>query len=405
MPRARVWRRCRPLSLPPSSCWSRRLREPACLETSLGGFGDLWCLPATGELCLRRATTWLILEQAWCRDCQTCQRGKVTKQPAAPLQPIPIPSRRFSHIHLDFVGPLPASREGHTHILTIIDRTTSWLEAIPLQSTSARACVDALVEGWIARFGVPAHITNDRGVQFTSEVWSLLCDTLGVTYSMTTSYHPQSNGMIERSHRQIKDSLWSKVAGQDWQQHLPWVLLGLRVAPKEDSGLSSAELVYGSTLTLPGDFLATPESPTSEFLQRVQQLQPLRTRLQDRPPQPAKLAGNLAEASHVYVRRGGAGPPLSPLYSGPYEVINRGPKTFTVLLNWWQAGDHLCGQAQASPGDWQVLLGLASDQRQTSGAVSTSLKRTLAGVVWRLPNSVLCTYILLRSISMARVFM
>jgi hypothetical protein len=125
---------------------------------------------------------------AWCRDCQACQRGKVTKQPAAPLQPIPIPGRRFSHIHLDLVGPLPASREGHTHILTIIDRTMRWLEAIPLQSTSARACVDALVEGWIARFGVPAHITTDRGVQFTSEVWSLLCDTLGVTHSMTTSY-------------------------------------------------------------------------------------------------------------------------------------------------------------------------------------------------------------------------
>ncbi len=34
----------------------------------------------------------------------------------------------------------------------------------------------------------------------------------------------------------------------------------------------------------------------------------------------------------MYVRRGGAGPPLSPLYSGPYEVITRGPKTFTVLL-------------------------------------------------------------------------
>jgi hypothetical protein len=230
------------------------------------------------------------------------------------------------------VGPLPASKEGHTHILTIIDRTTRWLEAIPLQSTSARACADALVEGWIARFGVPAHITTDRGVQFTSEVWSLLCDTLGVTHSMTTSYHPQSNGMIERSHRQIKDSLRSRVAGQDWQQHLPWVLLGLRVAPKEDSGLSSAELVYGSTLTLPGDFPATPESPTSDFIQRVQRLQPPRTRLQQRPPQPAKLTGSLAEASHVYVRRGGAGPPLSPLYSGPYEVITRGPKTFTVLL-------------------------------------------------------------------------
>jgi hypothetical protein len=50
--------------------------------------------------------------------------------------PIPIPSRRFSHIHIDLVGPLPSS-QGHTHILTVMDRTTRWAEAVPLPSTSA----------------------------------------------------------------------------------------------------------------------------------------------------------------------------------------------------------------------------------------------------------------------------
>ena len=43
---------------------------------------------------------------AWCRSCQQCQRAKVTKQPAAVIQPIPIPQRRFSHVHVDLVGPL-----------------------------------------------------------------------------------------------------------------------------------------------------------------------------------------------------------------------------------------------------------------------------------------------------------
>jgi hypothetical protein len=57
--------------------------------------------------------------------------------------------------------------------------------------------------------------------------------------------HPQSNGMTERAHRQLTDSLRSRLAGVHWPQHLPWVLLGLRAAPKEDSGTSSAELVHG----------------------------------------------------------------------------------------------------------------------------------------------------------------
>jgi hypothetical protein len=84
---------------------------------------------------------------AWCRDCLTCQRGKVTRQPPAPVQPIPVPSRRFSHIHVDLVGPLPVSSSGFRHVLTVIDRSTRWTEVIPLTSTDATSCANALVAG------------------------------------------------------------------------------------------------------------------------------------------------------------------------------------------------------------------------------------------------------------------
>jgi hypothetical protein len=65
------------------------------------------------------------------------------------------PSQRFSHLHLDLVGPLPASAGGHTHLLTAIDRSTLWAEAIPLSSTLAESCAAALIGGLVARFGVP----------------------------------------------------------------------------------------------------------------------------------------------------------------------------------------------------------------------------------------------------------
>ncbi len=69
---------------------------------------------------------------------------------------------------------------------------------------------------------------------------------------MTTAYHPQSNGMVERFHRQLKEALRSRECGINWAAHLPWVLMGLRAAPKDDSSISSAELVYGQELRLPG---------------------------------------------------------------------------------------------------------------------------------------------------------
>jgi hypothetical protein len=71
--------------------------------------------------------------------------------------------------------------------------------------------------------------------------------------------------MVEPVHRQLKDSLRACLAGNRWLEHLPWVLLGLRAAPKDESGVSSAELVYGVPLTLPGQLLSSSEPPSSRF--------------------------------------------------------------------------------------------------------------------------------------------
>jgi hypothetical protein len=86
---------------------------------------------------------------SWCRDCVACQRAKVTKQPRASLQPIPIPTRRFSHVHVDLVGPRPASEDGWLYIFTVIDRTTRWLEATPLKEMSAASALrHSSPRGW-----------------------------------------------------------------------------------------------------------------------------------------------------------------------------------------------------------------------------------------------------------------
>ena len=141
-----------------------------------------------------------------------------------------------THVHMDLVGPLPVSSDSFSYILTMIDRTTRWLEAVPLKEMTASMCSAAFMSSWVARFGVPATLTSDRGKQFSSATWQQLCSRLGIQHIMTTSYHPQANGMVERVHRQLKDALRAREAGADWPDHLPWVLLGLRAAPKETTG-------------------------------------------------------------------------------------------------------------------------------------------------------------------------
>ncbi|XP_059826505.1 uncharacterized protein LOC132394413 isoform X1 [Hypanus sabinus] len=85
-----------------------------------------------------------------------------------------------------------------------------------------------------------------------------MASLLGTQLHHTTAYHPQSNGLVERFHRHLKSALISRLRGANWADELPWVLLGIRTAPKDDLHASSAELVYGAPLVVPGEFLPAP---------------------------------------------------------------------------------------------------------------------------------------------------
>jgi hypothetical protein len=205
----------------------------------------------------------------------------------------------------------------------------------PLKDISTSSCLLAFTAGWISRFGVPDDITSDRGTQFTAGVWTDFCKRLGIKHHLTTAYHPQANGLVERFHRQLKEALRARAAGDKWMDSLPWVLLGLRSAPKEDSGLSSAELVYGAPLSLPGEFLGSPDMSVETLVDRARTGLPSFEPPATRPCHPEagkNLPAALASASHVYVLRGGSLPPLAPRYSGPFVVLERSAKTFRLAV-------------------------------------------------------------------------
>jgi hypothetical protein len=155
---------------------------------------------------------------------------------------------------------------------------------------------------------------------------------MGIKHVMSTAFHPQSNGLVERAHRRLKDALKSRLAGPQWTEHLPWVLLGLRAAPREDSGVSAAELVYGAPLTLPGQLLSTAEPPPQFFVEQLRSSVPC---VATRPFEAAEANQGtpaLFKATHVYVRSPAAAPALSPAYRGPYLVHRRSEKFFILRI-------------------------------------------------------------------------
>jgi hypothetical protein len=137
--------------------------------------------------------------------------------------------------------------------------------------------------------------------------------------------------MVERFHRQLKNALRARSNG-DWLAALPWVLLGLRAAPKDDSNRSSAEMVYGSPLVLPGELLESPEPAGHNFFEKLSaemcKFQPPITPVFNTKVHVPEV---LRKTAFVYVRRDGHVPSLSPLYEGPFLVLSKRARTYTIM--------------------------------------------------------------------------
>ena len=268
----------------------------------------------------------------WARSCVHCQRAKIGRHVVPPIREFVVPDRRFAHIHADIVM-MPESA-GYKYLLTMIDRFTRWPAAVPLKDITTETVINALAHGWISAHGIPQTITTDRGSQFTSEVWAQLLSTWGINHSTTTAYHPEANGMVERLHRRLKESLMALCGDErnEWYWKLPMTLLAIRTTLKPDINASPADLVYGEGLAVPGDLLPTCPNNEDNLQQErrralanlrleVSRLQPKQTSAHRQPL--VHIPEDLDNATHVFVRRGGVHHPLTLPYEGPYQVHSK----------------------------------------------------------------------------------
>ncbi|BHF67662.1 hypothetical protein SprV_0301069000 [Sparganum proliferum] len=269
----------------------------------------------------------------WTKQCLAYQKNKVHRHTFSPPSTFAVPDVRFNHVHLDLIGPLPPSH-GYTHILTAVDRFTRWPIAVPISDTSAENIGMVFLTHWISTFGVPATLTTDRGSQFQSSLFREFTRLLGCAYITTTAYHSASNGLVERLHRQLKPALMSQTESATCSVNLPLVLSGIRSSVKEDIQCTAAELVYGTPLRLPGEFVqpfTTNTNISSTFVQqlkqRMAQLRPTPTRQTSKQ---VFVHEDLKSAPFVFVRHDAVRKPLCPPYDGPYKVVQRKDKFYVL---------------------------------------------------------------------------
>ena len=159
-----------------------------------------------------------------------------------------------------------------------------------------------------------------------------------IVRNRTTSYHPQSNGMVERFHRQLKAAITAHESSNPWTTTLHAVLLGIRSAVKELLGRSAAEMIYGTTLRLPGEFSQKyiVDAPT-DLDNYSDELRVAMSRLHLCPPRDSPQNNifqykEIDTCSHVFLRRIAIAPPLTAPYDSQYKVIVRSGRVMKILI-------------------------------------------------------------------------
>ena len=270
----------------------------------------------------------------WCQQCNDCQRNKVTKHNKSAVTPIDIETSKFSHIHMDIVGPLPLS-DNFAYLLTMIDRFSNWTEAIPLKNIDTKTILDSFLSNWVSRYGVPEAIATDRGGQFTSQAFEEVLRKLGIKHVMTTAYNPKSNAKIERFHRTLKVALRAGPP-EHWRYRLPMALLSLRSLYTESIECAPCNIVFGTSLRLPADILTRNQH--AEEHQNVYVTELRKAMAQVLPPKatfaplPSQIDLKLLSCDYVYVRNN-AKKGLDSQYLGPFKVLERHEKCFKLQLD------------------------------------------------------------------------
>ena len=200
--------------------------------------------------------------EEWCRTCEVCQKRKnPPSKNIAPLMNIDTGQGPFENVALDILK-LPRTSRGNEFLLVIEDYFSKWVEAFPLTRTVAPSVAQCLLNGWIARFGCPYTILSDQGPEFTSHLFKCLSEMLGIRKVRTTTYHPRTDGMVERSNRTLIDILSKYAEGEpDWDLRIPIALFALRTSEHATTGFSPFQLVYGQEARLPWDIPYGP-APT-----------------------------------------------------------------------------------------------------------------------------------------------
>ena len=218
--------------------------------------------------------------KTYVNSCTPCaQRKTPPHRKPAPLKIFDSVNKPFERIAIDVVGPLVRTDAGNVYVLTVQHAFTRYLEAFPMKDSKASTVAKHFITGIVLRHGVPRKILTDLGTNFLSRLMQEICKLLDIEHLRTTAFRPQTNGMIERTHRTLKDLLshYINPEHRDWDEWLPFAVSAYCSMAHSSTNESPFFLLFGRDIEFPYDQLFSPlrtrfdtdTNYASEFLHRM----------------------------------------------------------------------------------------------------------------------------------------
>ncbi|KAJ3701343.1 hypothetical protein LUZ61_005048 [Rhynchospora tenuis] len=278
------------------------------------------------------------------RHCEVCQMTKPEHVPSPGLlQPLPIPSEAWNSIGMDFITGLPKS-EGKEVLLVVVDRLTKYSHFLPLSHPYTAASVaQVFLDNVYKLHGLPVSIISDRDPIFTSQFWQELMNKLGVHLNLSTSYHPQTDGQVERVNQCVEAYLRSMVFQQQkkWVRWVPLAEYWYNTNFHSSIHTTPFKALYGydpPVLALGSAPRCSVESVNEMLRQRQQMLSSLKSQLIKAQERMKKFADanrserHFSKGDWVYLKlqpyrqlsvSGTQNSKLNPKYYGPYEILEK----------------------------------------------------------------------------------
>ena len=192
--------------------------------------------------------------QTYVKKCRSCQVNKVlTPRRKVPMEITTTAEHPFEKCFMDVVDPMPISQGNNKYILTFQDDLSKYVVAIPIHQQDAETIAKAFVEKMVLIYGTPRILQTDRGANFVSEVFRATCKILRIKKIQSTAFHPESQGIIERSHRVLAEYLRHYVDEDqaNWDQWVCFAAYAYNTTKHSATGFTPFELLFGRLSTLP----------------------------------------------------------------------------------------------------------------------------------------------------------